>query len=335
MFTEFRKKALKRFRMWLRHFFWLCEIRIAHFLQNRLARHNLSFTFQFSRYSLQHSPASSTSLSLPRVGIVVQGPILVRGDLTLKICESLSSNYPSVPIILSTWHLDDDSYLERFSNLGIIIQICSPPTYAGLGNINMQITTTREGIKLAQEMNCEFVLKMRTDTWFSEPDFLNYLCEEFLLESKTFECYPIIVTSFNTSMVREFSINDQIQFGHISNLLSFWGAPLDFRSVGDLPYSLSSKEPTDHSKNRLAEVWLVTHYLDAQGIPYEFTQKSYLEIIAKYFVVVDESTLGMVWHKSVLRDLRLLRSQSHLSGNSFISRSDWMKTRRLFLQNLK
>jgi hypothetical protein len=199
----------------------------------------------------------------------------------------------------------------------------------------MQITTTREGLRLAQILGCQFILKTRTDIWFSEPDFLKYVCEEFLLETKRFGCDPIIVTSFNTSKVREFSINDQIQFGKISNLLFFWNAPLDNRTVDELPYPLSSTNPTQHSKNRLAEVWLVTSYLESLGIAYEFTQGSYLEIIAKYFVVIDESVLGMIWLKSVLRDMRSLRHQRSLSDNPNFSRSEWMTLRRLLLESLE
>jgi len=335
MSTNFLKNEPRKILRRVRHLLWLLEIRIAHSLQKQLSRRNLNLSFQVSRYRPRTTLSSSNSLSLPRVGIVVQGPLLVRGDLTLKICESLASNYPSVPIILSTWPIADKSYFERFRDLGIKVQICTPPTYPGLGNINLQITTTKEGIEIAQKLGCEFVLKMRTDTWFSESDFLDYLCEEFLLESSRYECEPIIVTSFNTSKVREFSINDQIQFGRISNLMLFWNPPLDMRSEEDLPFPLNSEEPTKHSQNRLAEVWLVTHYLESQRINYEFTQQSYLEVIAKYFVVIDESILGMVWHKAVLRDMRTLRYQRKLSGNPNLLRSDWMKARRILLKGEK
>lgn len=317
----------------IRHLFWLLQIRAAHFLQGSFARRDFSLTFQVSGYKTKSYLTSSTTLALPQVGIVVQGPLITRGDITFRICESLLCRYPSVPVILSTWSIKNEPYLEKFRELGVTVQVCDPPLYPGIGNINMQITTTKEGLGVANQLGCKFVLKMRTDTWFSEPDFLNYLCEEFILQSSELECAPIVVTSFNTSRVREFSINDQIQFGTISDLLVFWDAPLDHRTLEELPYSLNSLNPTQHSKNRLAEVWLITHYLESKGIDYEFTQPSYVEVITKYFVVIDESVLGMVWYKSVMRDMRSLRDQRASSGNPNFLRSEWMQAKRLRFKN--
>ena len=319
--TEFSKV----FKMYLKHLFWILQIQIAHISQSLLAKANLVFTFQISHLKRHDREFWDKSLPLKDICIVMQGPVLHRGDLTLRICENIIINYPQVPIILSTWDTDQ-KYIDKFKNLGVIVKICQYPIYPGIGNINLQISSTREGVNLADQLGNKFILKMRTDTWFSQPDFLLLLCEEYLQFGGDEIQGPIIVTCFNTSASIPFSVNDQINFGLSSQLKKFWNTPLDNRTILDLPYSLKSLDPTEISRNRLAEVWLVTHFLEQQNYNFSYNEQSYRNVLAEFFVVIDESTLGFIWFKSMLRDSRHMRQSRMKECNlACLTRSQWLK----------
>jgi hypothetical protein len=311
--------------MYTKHILWRLQIQIAHFFQSFLAKRNLVFTYQLSYLRKNQIYVPRQSLPLSDICIVMQGPILYRGNLTLKICENILLNYPQVPIILSTWDANP-KYLDKFKNLGIVVKICQLPEYPGIGNINLQIISTREGVNLAQQLGNKFILKMRTDTWFSHPDFISLLCEEYLLFGGDDIQGPIIVTCFNTSASIPFSVNDQINFGLSSQMKKFWSAPLDSRTVSDLPYSPKSRNPEEVARNRLAEVWLVTHFLEEQEIDYSYDENSYKKVLADFFVVVDESTMGFIWFKSVLYDSRYMR-QSRMKEQNLrcLTRSQWLE----------
>lgn len=318
-------KFSKVFKMYIKHLFWKLQIQIAHISQSLLAKSNLVFTFQISHLRRRDREFPNKSLPLKDICIVMQGPILHRGDLTLRICKNIIINYPQVPIILSTWNTDQ-RYLDKFKNLGVIVKICQYPIDPGIGNINLQITSTREGVNLADQLRNKFILKMRTDTWFSQPDFLLLLCEEYLQFGGDEFQGPIIVTCFNTSASIPFSINDQINFGLSSQLKKFWNVPLDSRTILDLPYSLKSLDPIEISRNRLAEVWLVTHFLEQQNYNFSYNEQSYRNILARFFVVIDESTLGFIWFKSVLRDSRYMRQSRMKEYNlACLTRSQWLE----------
>jgi hypothetical protein len=181
-------------------------------------------------------------------------------------------------------------------------------------------------VNLADQLGNKFILKMRTDTWFSQPDFLLLLCEEYLQFGGDEIQGPIIVTCFNTSASIPFSVNDQINFGLSSQLKKFWNTPLDNRTILDLPYSLKSLDPTEISRNRLAEVWLVTHFLEQQNYNFSYNEQSYRNVLAEFFVVIDESTLGFIWFKSMLRDSRHMRQSRMKECNlACLTRSQWLK----------
>ena len=312
-------------RRYMKHLLWRIQILIAHSSQSLLAKQNLVFTYQLSHLSKKQICVPRQSLPLDDICIVMQGPILYRGNLTLKICESIIANYPQVQMILSTWEADP-KYLDKFKKLGIVVKVCKFPEFPGIGNINLQITSTREGVNLAVQLGKKFILKMRTDTWFSNPDFISLLCEEYLLFGGDDIRGPMIVTSFNTSANIPFSVNDQINFGLSSQIKKFWSAPLDSRTIADLPYSLKSRNLEEISRNRLAEVWLVTHFLEKQEIDYSYDENSYRKVLAAFFVVIDESTLGFIWFKSVLRDSRYLRQSRMKEQNlSCLTRSQWLE----------
>lgn len=323
-----------RIRHWLIHFSWLLQIRISHALQDLLARKNLVFTFNLSRLD-RNLPffLGNGKIPLPGLCIVMQGPVLMRGKLTLRICGNIRKIYPDVPLVLCTWEMKPKD-LEEFENLGVVVKVCKPPESPGIGNINMQITSTRIGVEYALSIDSHYVLKMRTDTWFSQYDFLSLFCEEYLLFGGTKSGGPIIVTSFNTSQFRLFSINDQVQFGHITNIHQFWSSPLDYRDISQLPFSIDSKSHIEFARNRLAEVWLVTNYLESLGLRFKFDVDSYEQVLAHYFVVIDESAIGFVWFKSVLRDSQHMReSRTDDMGMACLTRAQWLNLYRRLLHS--
>ena len=90
-----------------------------------------------------------------KIAIVMQGPIITKGQFTLETLKLYRRRYPSIIIILSTW----DSYPKELTDLFLKenIQVVKNeiPENRGVSNINLQIKSTREVLKEAKNFGAE------------------------------------------------------------------------------------------------------------------------------------------------------------------------------------
>lgn len=107
------------------------------------------------------------------ISVVVQGPI--SGEITLKCIKSIRQFLPDAEIILSTWKNEDISQLDYDK-----LVLCDDPGATLLcvrhekqiyNNMNRQLVTTKEGLKLA---NRKYILKFRTDLVLTNANFLDF-----------------------------------------------------------------------------------------------------------------------------------------------------------------
>jgi hypothetical protein len=111
---------------------------------------------------------------------------------------------------------------------------------------------------------------------------------------------PIVVSSLNSLLFRPYSLSDMLQFSDLTTLIDFWSLLPDTReSLKDLPKISTSFY--QWSKSRLAEVYLMSHYLESQGEILDFTLKHYHFCLTRYFAIVDADALGHYWAKYSLR----------------------------------
>jgi hypothetical protein len=104
------------------------------------------------------------------ISFIVQGPIIKNGDnSTHNVLKSIRANFPHSEIILSSWIGEDAKGLE-YDHL-VLSEI--PPSLnlyeKHQCNINRQIVSTVEGIKVSTK---KYILKTRTNTLFENNQLL-------------------------------------------------------------------------------------------------------------------------------------------------------------------
>ena len=111
-----------------------------------------------------------------KISIIIQGPILRKDNFTINTINLYLKHCKST-IILSTWK-DNLSKKEilRLKKKGVKIIINELPNLAGPGNINFQLKTTSEALKLSAKLGNKFSIKTRTDCRI----YLNNFDEELL-----------------------------------------------------------------------------------------------------------------------------------------------------------
>jgi hypothetical protein len=241
--------------------------------------------------------------------ILIQGPIYLSPHSTLDICERYCQLYPQSQIVLSTWNSQDTSTLEgiEFSNFHLVKT--PMPLLPGPSNINLQIASTRAGLKYIEELGIERVLKTRSDLYLFSETFLNS-CEYFFNKYSDGGLERFIVPGFNSFLFREYSLTDQVMYSSTKNLIKFWGC-----------------DPVINvEENFISEKYLITSYLISMGLNAESTLKRSLEVYRDYFVVLDSTEFNIIWNKGTRREV-IGRYQELPFPNltSEISHSLWLR----------
>ena len=81
---------------------------------------------------------------------------------------------------MSTWKGEDEDAIRKVENLGAeVVQNDMPKNTGnrevGWFNFDLQLKSTKEGFRLASELNCEYLLKTRSDQRFYRHDLLDFL----------------------------------------------------------------------------------------------------------------------------------------------------------------
>jgi hypothetical protein len=105
----------------------------------------------------------------------------------------------------------------------------------------------------------------------------------------------IITCSLNSFRYRPYDLSDMFIFGHTSDVLRFWSAPVDPR-----PKSFVSREP--ETLRQLAgwnvcEMYLTSKYLEAIGRDLKWTLEDSWRAWKDHFCVADTQSLNLFWYK--------------------------------------
>ena len=221
---------------------------------------------------------SKFSSTEPRIGIVIQGQVIPK--VTLRICEWYKLLYPNANIVVSTWENEKDGDIDKIRKLGIHLIKNKIPKYPGPGNINLQIVSTKAGVDFCATNNSDYILKNRSDAWLSSDYFLEYL--SFMHETYGSANDKIVIPSYNSFLFRLYSPTDQIQFGKLENLQIYWDCHLVDEETKDF---------------RFAESYLLRSYLSRIGKLTKNTIEDSLSVYRDYFVIAENSEIGLVLNK--------------------------------------
>lgn len=231
----------------------------------------------------------------PSLAIVMQGPLRIEEHFTYETLKIYLKSFRECKIILSTWKNEDEEELLKIKNLGITVLLNDPPQVKGLWNINYQILSTQNGLKLAKEMKAEYVIKTRTDQRFYEsniPEFLFNLIKAFPVYDKSVQKSRLVTLSMNTFKYRLYDISDMFLFGHIDDVIKFWDCSFEQRKI--FPEFGNMLE---YCKLRPSEIYFTSEYLAKIGHDCKWTLQDSWQTYARYFCVVDSVCVGLYWPK--------------------------------------
>lgn len=233
-----------------------------------------------------------------RVAIVVQGPVLEDSAFTLETIKLYRHNFPSCPLIVSTWKGQNRAVLEGLRQAGAVVIENDPPENPGPSNVNMQIVSSGAGMLRARQEGADYAIKTRTDQRFYSVNTIQFLLalhERYPLSSTGPQHGRIIATSMNTFMYRPYSISDMFAFGHIDDMMRYWTPKLDERA----PDMMAGKEfdLKAWSEQKVAEVYLSTEFLASCGRSMAWTLEDSWKSYAENFLVIDKESIDLYWHK--------------------------------------
>lgn len=235
---------------------------------------------------------------LPKVGIILQGPIIYQNNFTFETIRMYKNMFKNqnVSIILSTWADQSERTIEDFKNLGIEVVLQDKIEYSGRGNLNYQIITTKAGVLKAEELNCEYVIKTRTDQRFYKTDILEFmfnLLSQFPLEADVRLNKRIVACSFNSFLYRLYGISDMFLFGTTQDIKKYWDIDFDNHSV----LEWANKTNLELFESYCPESFIARQFLKNIGHNVTDTLEDSLNVLRDYFVFIDKETLKLFWPK--------------------------------------
>jgi len=229
--------------------------------------------------------------------IVMQGPIIEKDQFTLETLKIYRKRFPEMILILSTWENYSSDILRNYRDIGVKVIENKKPAYFGISNINLQIESAKNGIKVAHSSGAEYCLKTRTDQRIYRHDFILFflsLIRSFPIDNSLKPKSRIISISLNTYKYRLYGVTDMLNFGHIDDMLLYWTPEFDSRHLEEMDIGDSVEA---WGRARLCEVYLSTEYLQKQGHTLDYTLKDSWNVFSEYFCIVDTSAIDLFWFK--------------------------------------
>lgn len=225
------------------------------------------------------------------ISVVVQGPIIHTNNLTKKVVDSVRKTLVGAEIILSTW--------ENENTIGLVVDITlkniAPESFKInedlINNVNLQIISTREGIKVATK---KFILKLRSDVLINNSIFTSYFDKYSKYNPnrnyKLF-CNRILAIQyyFRDPLKSKylFHISDMILFGNKEDLFNLYDCRI--AKEEDLINHTVSTKLTQRIRNS-PEQYLWICFLNKNGIPAKI---NYLdEVVYKNFILSELTILN-------------------------------------------
>lgn len=244
-----------------------------------------------------------------KVGIVIQGPIYLERDFTFETVKQYRKLYPEAVIVVSTWDDTPVRDVEQIRGLDVEVVLNKKPIPNG-ANFNLQMITSLNGILKAKELGCEYVCKTRSDHRMYAPNLFRYLINmltSFPLQISCSAKSRIIAISANTYLTRLYGISDMWQFGHIDDMLVYWGC--------------DPAREDDELKRYSNEQYLCASYIKKLDFELNWSEEDSLFYYANLFVVIDSQSVDLYSWKCSKEYIYKFYSNPELVEFEF---RDWM-----------
>lgn len=232
------------------------------------------------------------------VAIVMQGSLSLKNNITLETAKLYKKYFPETILILSTESDQDPVVLKKIKELGWNLVLNERPLFRGHHNINCQLSTSFAGLQKAKELGAKYAIKTRTDQRMYNKNaiqlFLN-LDKLYPPDEDSSQTRRLFLPNLGTLKYRPYGVGDMLMFGHIDDMLEYWGIPQDTRNI-QLKDSFSI---LDTAKTRITEVYIATEYLKKLGYNFDWTLEDTWQVYGKYFCIFDHSLLDLFWYKNI------------------------------------
>jgi hypothetical protein len=267
-------------------------------------------------------------------GILIQGPIVLKDSFTLETIKLYRYFYPNITIVFSTWKFTIPPKIKlQLIKLNVIILENDIPDYLGVVNVNLQITSTINGLKYLQEKKCNKVLKVRSDQRiYNSVDFLNYmnsLQNLFPINNSLLLKQKLVICSLNTFQDRLYGVSDMFMFGNIDDMLKYWDVPLSSKKeYTDQVYN----KPQFYIKNVYGEGYFVNHFFSRLEYKPLWSEQDHFSFFDSYFIIIDKEQLDLFW----LKYNRFFENNNLLDLDDFLIKrrytfSHWLNNKNIII----
>lgn len=257
---------------------------------------SLKFTEkQFSTIVLKNYATTSLDQQ-QKLGILLQGPIILEDNFTLNTLALYKHIYPKSVILLSTWDIENPKEIESIEKFGITVLRNKKPEFFGTQNINLQLTSTKAGLNYLKEKQVDYVLKCRTDQRITKHiDFIKYfinLLKQFPSETTTALRNRLVITGLNSFEHRLYGVTDMLMFGNIDDMRLYWNIDLQQEAV-----VLLEESPRYFIKNNIAEGYLVNTFFRKLNFTPNWSEENSNHFLKSFFLIIDKEQLDLFWYK--------------------------------------
>jgi len=273
---------------------------------------------------------STEEIDIKEFGIIIQGPINNKTEFNFinETIEIYKKIFPNTLIVISTWQ---NSYTDNLKN-SEHIKICKSklPDKPGLGNINYQIKSTSNAIKILKENGIKNILKTRSDCRIMKPNLKSY----FLSLQKTFISDDlnsrIFASNIATCKYRVYGITDILLFGKTEEIEIYFKDEVEEDILKKYSFNRIINETAV-----ITEILLCARYLKNKGVKLEWTLEHWWLCLSKYFGIVDMNSLDLFWYKYDWNfEQRFTKNYLFKSSRS-IEFSEWLSMYNNFELNFK
>jgi len=271
-------------------------------LNNEDQDYFFSYNFRKKFFKKKKLNKKRKSKNKSKISIIIQGPIIRRHNFTLNTINLYLENCSS-QIILSTWenelNRDEEKKLKK---LGVEVIISKIPEISGPMNLNLQIASTFQGLKLSKKLNNNFSIKTRSDCRIYLKNFELNIFNYFSFFKKTNNLTKFVSTSFTIDK-RLYGISDFVMFGKTSDLINYFDNSNIIQKIKNFDDFLKSFK----NKKKLfgnvdlkiyPENFLCYNFVKKNiSSKIKYNSKDYYKILKKFFLILDNSSLDLFWYK--------------------------------------
>lgn len=269
-------------------------------------RNSLFFNTYWKRPKSSQSVKYLTeSCSSKQVGIVLQGPLLLKDNFTLETVKLYKKLYSNCPVIVSTWKGEDTNTLKKIKQNGALVVLSDYPKVQGHERVNYQKYSSLAGIRMAKKLGCKYVLKSRTDQRIYGNNVMQYfkdLVDYFPVKISTKANKRIICCSLSTIKNRLYNISDMLLFGDIGDMELYFDPDDAKNTESGLKLYNEKKEQVRWAQTRPGEIFFSTNYIENCGHKLKWTYEDSDYYRNQLFIVVDAEAIDLFWPKYTRRE---------------------------------